>query len=365
MKKFALAALSTVLLSSSVLHHNSLANAMGIHPESTPEAEVYANQHRDDRQLIVLSAPAADEPYYRDVYDQIIEFNIAYAKSIMGKDNVVVLGDKKALALFAKELPEDILLEAPMYDIWMRDPTTVNPHNPVQFRYAAAAQGGDQVAADEVQNKFIDFTDRLGIHYPGSDLILDGGNLVDNHKGRVIVSDRFLQDNGLSKTEGKAVLKELLAATEVAIIPSDDPEGLAHADGMVMFIEDNVLAINKYDGELSGLREEIFAELHASFPGIEILEIPVQFDDEVWDKDFASACGIYANALVTDQYVYMPVFGESLDSDVIDLVQANTSKVVVPINAESVCFMGGSARCLGWQISGTPAEKIITAARED
>ena len=184
----------------------------------------YKNQDSSDRQLIVITAPSAQDKYYRDVYQPIIDFDIAYAKSIINKDNVVVWGDKQALKLLKKELSKDILLEGTMGDIWMRDFTTVNPHQPIQFRYAAAAQGGNQYEADWVQSEFNKFASKLDIQYPKTNLILDGGNLVDNHQDKVIVTERFLVDNNLTKTEAKTKLRNLLNVNEVAIIPSDDPQ---------------------------------------------------------------------------------------------------------------------------------------------
>ena len=326
----------------------------------TSKIQNYTNKDSSDRQLIVITAPSAQDRYYRDVYRQIIDFDIAYAKSIINKDNVVVLGDKQALKLLEKELPKDILLEATMGDIWMRDFTTVNPHQLIQFRYAAAAQDGNQKEADWVQSEFNRFASKLDIQYPKTNLILDGGNLVDNHHDKVIVTERFLVDNNLAKAEAKTKLRNLLNVDGVAIIPSDDPQGLAHADGMVMFIDDNAIAINKYD-EL--FRSEIFNELESAFPSLKIIEIDVNFDHEVWDEAFSSSCGIYVNSLMTNRFIYLAIFNQSLDSQIIEIIQNNTTKKVIPIRADRVCFMGGSVRCLGWQISGDPAKKLIKAAR--
>jgi hypothetical protein len=38
---------------------------------------------------------------------------------------------------------------------------------------------------------------------------------------------------------------------------------------------------------------------------------------------------------------------------------------VITINAEGVCSMGGSVRCLTWQLTGENAEKLILAAKEN
>ena len=318
------------------------------------------NQHNKDRHLIVISAPSADTSYYKDVYEQIIAFDIAYAKAILGKDNVVVLGDKHAMSFLKKELPEDILLEASMRDIWMRDFSTINPHDPIQFRYTAAAQGGNQDDADWVQDAFAQLTDKLGMKYKSSNWILDGGNVVANHNDKVIVTDRFLDDNNLTREEAKAELQRLLGATQIAVIQADDPEGLAHADGMLMFIDDNTIVLNKYE---EPFRSQVIDELESSFPEVHIIEIDAQFDDSIWDERFSSACGIYVNSLVTKNFIYLPIFGTQLDSLVVQQIQKHTKKEVIPINANNVCAMGGSVRCLAWQISGELARTFIEATQ--
>ena len=322
-------------------------------------SEPNTNKTESEKMLIVITAPPSNTAYYREVYEKIIRYDIEFAKKVIGKDDIVVLGDKKALSIFRKELPEEILLKADMRDIWMRDFTTVNPYSPVQFRYAAAAQGGKQSEADWVQKGFNKFAKKLGIEYSGTELILDGGNLVDNYEDKIIVTDRFLEDNELTREEGVRALKELLHAEHVAIIPSDDPGGLAHADGMAMFIETNTIALNKYE---EPFRSRVIKELKKSFPGIKIVEIETKFDDSEWDDRFSSACGIYTNSIVTEGYIYLPQFGTGLDKKALKTVRDNTNKEVVPIDASRVCFMGGSVRCLGWQQTGENAKKLTRAA---
>lgn len=321
---------------------------------------VLSNIHDDGRMLIVISAPTADNEYYANVYEDIIAFDIAYAKAVMGHDNIIVLGDSKALKKLRKELPEDILLHAAMRDIWMRDFTTIHPYKPIQFRYSAAAQSGSQEDADWVQDGFNNFAEKNGIDYPYTDLILDGGNVVDNHNGKIVITDRFLIDNDLNKDQAKQILKKALHAQEVAIIPVDDPKGLAHADGMIMFIDENTLVLNQYD---EPFRTDIIQELKTSFPSINIVEITAEWDNSSWDKKFSSACGIYVNSLMTIQNIYLPTFGNKLDTDIRKQIAPHTSKKIISIPAEQVCFMGGSVRCLGWQLHGNQAKILIEAAR--
>ena len=72
----------------------------------------------------------------------------------------------------------------------------------------------------------------------------------------------------MNKNQAKQVLKKKLHAQEVAIIPADDPKELAHADGMIMFIDDNTLVLNRYE---EPYRKDIVQELKSFFPSIKIV----------------------------------------------------------------------------------------------
>lgn len=311
--------------------------------------------------LLVLSAPSVSDTYYSSAFNLIVEFQINYAKQIMSNDNVVVIVDSETKRFYEGRLPEDVLITAEVYDIWMRDFTTVNPEAPVQFTYTWASMTRQQ--SREVQGSFSQWADRLNIQRTNTNLLIDGGNIVDNYNGRVITTTRFLEDNNLTHAEGVARLKELLGASEVAIITPDE-EVLAHSDGMVSWIDDNTLLINDY-GSTPALRTQVMNELNSAFPGISIIEVPVQYATNPpgqWDG-FESACGINLNATATYNNVYVPTFGMSHEAEALNIMRQNTSKKIIEVNAEGICAMGGSVRCLTWQLAGENAQKLILAAR--
>lgn len=309
---------------------------------------------------LVLSAPLEDEPYYEDVYEDVLSFQIAFAQAIRPHDDVVILVDDAAYDYLSASLPDDFLLLQPAYDIWARDYSTVHPQTPLMFRYAASAQGGDQSQADDVQTRFRQISTAMGVSFVSSSLILDGGNVVDDGAGAMIVTDRFLDDNGLSHDEGVRALRDLPGISRVAIIPNDDPDGLAHADGMVMFTDPETLFVNRYD---EPFRTSVLEILTSAFPNVRIIELPSEPDEGEWDSRFSSACGIYVNSVVTNKAVYVPQFGSPLDAEVLSLIRQNTSKTVVPVPSQDICFMGGSARCLVWQTAGDNAIASREAAR--
>lgn len=312
--------------------------------------------------LLVLAAPSVDDGYYRPAFRQIVDFQIRYAKAIEGKDRVVILVDRATRPHYERELPANALLDADIADIWMRDFTTVDPFDPVEFVYTDAATETKQESV-AIQHRFDVFADALGITRRRTNLKLDGGNIVDNYAGRVVTTTRFMKDNSLSHSAAKQASKETLGAREVAIVKPDE-DTLAHSDGMVMWLGSDTLLVNDYSAIDPGLRADVLDELRKSFPGVKIIEVPVEFDDETKTQwaGFSSACGVNLNSVVTNNYVYAPTFGTGTDDRVLEVVRANTAKEVVPVDARAVCAMGGSVRCLTWQVTTRNADRILEAA---
>ncbi len=326
--------------------------------ETRPADDAYTNIIGDERMLLVLSAPSVNESYYAEVFEKIIAFDIAYAQAVMGHDNIIILADRDTLPYFEDHLPADILLESNVADIWMRDFTTVLPAQMVQFRYNPSYL--DRPTSRYIQTSFQKFATQHGLEFQTSDLILDGGNVVDNNGDKAILTERILEDNpSWSQSEIIAELKSLLGVQHVAIIPQEEDEPMGHADGIAMFVSHETVVINTY-GE--PFRSNVIAALKEGLPDTEIAEIEAAYSLQIW-KDFVSACGINLNAAVTHNYIYMPVFGNDNDARSIEAVASLTGKEIIPINAEAVCFMGGSVRCLSWQVTGENARKLIEAAR--
>lgn len=160
-------------------------------------------------------------------------------------------------------------------------------------------------------------------------------------------------------------MKKTLNATEVAILEPDE-EVLAHSDGMVMWLEEKTLLVNDYSKD-KAFRDLVMSELKMSFPDTRIIEIPVvnvENKKGEW-KGFESACGVNLNLVLTFKNVYVPVFGMPHDQKAVGIIKENTGKKVIEIDAKGVCPMGGSVRCLTWQLTGDNAEKLILAARQN
>ncbi|MDD2240043.1 MAG: agmatine deiminase family protein [Kiritimatiellae bacterium] len=323
-------------------------------------AQAPSNVAAPARSLIVLAAPPTADRYYEPLRQAILEFQTAYARRILGRDNVVILGDRATLRELAQTLPADILLEAPMRDIWTRDFFPVLPDKPILFRYAAAAQSGSQARADRTQADVVQLAHRLTLDIQQVPWILDGGNVVANGDGRAIVSDRFLTDNHLDRTQALALLHEHLGADQIAILPADPDDRLGHADGIAAFLGTNTVAITQGH---DNYHDAVVHQLRSAFPGIQIIELAWDEVNDAFDPEYGSATGLHLNATLTDRFLYVPVYGRESDARALEQIRAATDRVVVPVDAAQVGRLGGSVRCLGAQMKGDNARRLIKAAR--
>lgn len=318
-------------------------------------------------EVIVLAAPATHiDFYYDEVGDDIFDFHISYAKLIEEHgDHAIVLTNQEYYEDYVKELGSDKIIVVPMLDIWMRDFTILNAVKPVMFRYSAAGQGNDQDSADEVQEVFADFANEAGLVFSETDLINDGGNFVDDYAGNVVISRKFLRDNKISESLARQKISALTNAKRIAFIEADEQGGLEHSDGVVSFIEENVLIINSYP-EDPEYAKQLKADLESSLPGVRIYEIVTPYDDsEVYDQRFGSACGLYTNALVTPERIYFPQFGIPEDRLALDQIKTLTKKEIVPVPSGQVCHMGGGVRCMSLQLRGENASRLLKYARNN
>lgn len=320
------------------------------------------------KELIVLAGPPTIDNYYADISAELRAFHIAYAKQIAKHDDVLVLLAERDRAAYADALGEGHVVTAPQLDIWMRDFTLSNASAPMMFRYTAAGQGGGrkgQGSADEVQDDFAELIEEAGITFAESDWLNDGGNFVDDYAGRVVVSRKFLADNKATEEQAWTYLTSLPGVDDVAFIDADEQGGLEHADGVVAFVEPNVLVINSYAKD-AAYADKLKADLRAGFPDVTIHEITTPYDGStIYDERFGSACGLYTNMLVTPERIYFPQFGIPEDEVALNSMRQWTTKQIIPVQSGGICQMGGGVRCMSWQVRGENAAKMLAWVRRD
>lgn len=145
-------------------------------------------------------------------------------------------------------------------------------------------------------------------------------------------------------------------------------------DRLVSFIDNNTVAVANL-GEV--WMNQTIQQLFESFGPrpLKVVPVPNYHVTKSWGH-FDSVCGIFLNALVTADHIFLPNFGQDADNrrrgympttdkTVTDIIRRNTGKTVVTMPVkQSVCEMGGSPRSLTWQLRGSLADKLIRMARK-
>ena len=319
------------------------------------------DQTGSEKQLLVLAPPIVENEYYQEKYSKVIPFYKRYVDAIrQGTDDVVLVIDEKSYPDYTSIPPEVVIVDH-IDDPWVRDVSTPIPSRDVQFTYV----GGSTLKEATNTQKFFDkFIKKNGIVTTKTDLLLDGGNLVNNNKDAVITTRKFLTDNHLSEQEGVEELKHLMNVKHVSILTPDEPK-LAHSDGMAAYVCDDVIYQHKQgEAEFNAM---VRKELLKGCPHCEIVEVEGFLDDKEYKEGYASSCGVYVNCVVTGNYIYVPQFGgkhADKDAEALALFADNRcGKTAIPIDVSEVCVMGGSLRCLSWQTSGAIAQKFREAPK--
>uniref|UniRef100_A0A914XFY3 Agmatine deiminase n=1 Tax=Plectus sambesii TaxID=2011161 RepID=A0A914XFY3_9BILA len=334
--------------------------------------------NQSGRVTVVLAPPSSSNAYYASSRNAIVDFMVVYAKKIIeaGRDNVIVLVDKETKKTIGERLPRDVLLEAHVEDIWMRDFSPAGLNSQALFTYRPNYLSAND--ARLIQRSLTDTVAACGdTNFRGSNLILDGGNVVDNFIDSAIVTDRVLKDNPtMSRASIEQELRLKLNYSRIVIIPSEPDDRTGHSDGMVAFLDKKILAVSP---PTTAIEAKLWDSLRQSFGNdTTFISLNSEYKDEVW-RGYGSACGLHVNMLATDSALYVPTFGADAenqqrgqsmakDAEVLGQIRAaiggiNAKKVVeVPVPF-AVCRMGGSVRCLSWAAKGPFADRLVESAQ--
>ena len=305
--------------------------------------------------LIFLVSPNIGDEYYKDIVNSIINFQFNFLSNVREGDKAYIIVDPETyskIRSFAKY--KGNVVRGYIRDIWIRDFAPVVVKNRLYlFKYMPSYLNAND--AIWIQRSLKNWLDNLHIEYKEVDLILDGGNFVYDGVSKLILTTRVFKDNrDKSEREILSILEGIDNIDKMAVIPEEPNDVTGHADGMVLWLSPDTLLVNKYSGIF---RDKVLNTLKDAFPDVNIIEIPYNPSYTTW-KGFPSSCGNYVNALVTKNNIYLPIYGTSIDHEVINIYRENSDKNIIPIDISDICILGGGIHCLTWNLPPTLAKEI-------
>jgi agmatine/peptidylarginine deiminase len=305
--------------------------------------------------LVLTVAPSVAADHYRQLFDELVSFLGRLIEASHPDDLVLIVVDPDTRPVIADRLPAENLLPGSIPDIWIRDFAPVRTAAGIfKFRYQPAYL--DAHHARTIDDAFMRWSDSVGLEAERIDLVLDGGNFVYDGAGCAVVTERILSDNpSRSGDEIHREIRTRLGLVRLAIIPEGPREKTGHADGMVVWLSEALLGVARFQ---EPIRSRVLLALEKALPEVALAELPFSPTREVWEG-WLSAAGVYVNALSTDNALYVPQFGLEADGEATQAYRSLASRRVVPVRTGQEVRLGGSIRCLTWEISGPEASKVL------
>lgn len=190
-----------------------------------------------------------------------------------------------------------------------------------------------------------------------SDLVIDGGNVVHDGMGQIIMTERVLSDNNLSAAQLKTALSEYFEVRRLFVIPEEPGDITGHADGSVQILNPETIVINRYHRESDVQRTYRLKVANIIGRHFSTVSIPCEQPLEISGEGFPSAWGNRLNWLRWHEKILFPAFGNQRDAETSEILNRyHLMPVPVPIEAfELYTHFGGSLHCITapyWPVTG-------------
>lgn len=330
-------------------------------PEWTPQEAV----------LMALPAEDTDWNYIlseaRDQYVRII-------KAFTAENIRVVLlchDASEAMNLFpqcCKELISSV--ETPYNDTWTRDygPISVIKDDRLRALDFGFNGWGLKFASDRDNLVNLRLNEKCvfdqSVYRNERSFILEGGSVETDGEGTVLTTTRCLcspnRNGGLSKHEAAQHLSDLLGATHILFLDYGALEGDdtdSHIDTLARMAPGNTILFtgcrnmdDPHFEELLKMRAQLSMFRNSMGEPFNLIELP--FPDPVYNEDGSRLPATYANYLITDKVIFMPLYNQPHN----DMLAMQTVRIAFPdykvvgIECLTLLRQHGSLHCATMQI---------------
>ncbi|GGW83404.1 agmatine deiminase family protein [Alteromonas halophila] len=274
-----------------------------------------------------------------------------------------------------------LIVPASYNDTWVRDYgflTCGAPNSddtecvPVEFRFNGWGEKFDATQDNMANQRYFSQLCQAPMH--SSPVVMEGGALEIDENGHLITTSQCLlnpkRNGAMSLERYAATLREMLGCKQVTVLTNghlegDDTDG--HIDTLVRFTPNRGLVIQAADNRpddshhpgLTALCEECSAH----FPEHQQFRLPLP---QMYNEEGERLPASYANFLICNRAVLLPVYGQPEDSLAIDVIQrAFPDHIVEPIDCSVLVRQFGSLHCISMQVPvNTLKPEIVSALQQ-
>ncbi len=270
------------------------------------------------------------------------------------------------------------VIPASYNDTWMRDygfltcKDSSGQGAPVEFRFNGWGNKFDASEDNLANQRYLAALCNAALR--SSPVVAEGGALEIDEHGHLLSTAQCLlnpERNGdMTLSAYEDAFKDMLGCSKVTVLQhghleGDDTDG--HIDTLVRFTPHQGLVIqacnnrpldSHYEG-LKALCDECALEL----PEHQQFHLPLPFiENEDGDRLPAS----YANYLICNNAILLPVYGQKEDAEAIEIVKkAHPNYSIEPIDCSVLVKQYGSLHCISMQVpTNTLKESVITTLKK-
>lgn len=322
---------------------------------------------------------------WSELLDQVEPVFMAIARSVLRFEHLVISCEhviraqelQNELNQFAQQqgLPGRVIsVPAPANDTWARDhgPITVDTDDgPTLLDFRFNAWGGKfPWEKDDALNRHLANAGAFGrCPLQPVDLVLEGGSIESDGEGTLLTTSECLltptRNPSQDRTAIERLLSELLGADRMlwlnhGYLAGDDTD--SHIDTLARFCApDHICYVacpdpdDEHYAALAAMEEELKQFRQRDGSPYRLTALP--WPDPIYDDDGQRLPATYANFLIINNAVLLPVYGVAQDDDAIAIVaDLFPDREVIPIDCRPLIGQHGSLHCVTMQL---PAGVVV------
>lgn len=306
------------------------------------------------------------------VFEAIARAVLRFEHLVISCEHVFRLQDLgRDLNRYAEEnrLPGRVVtVPAPANDTWARDhgPITVRTGDDLElldFRFNAWG-GKFPWEKDDALNRHLANAGVFGTApLKPVDFVLEGGSIESDGQGTLLTTSECLltpsRNPSLDRTAIEHLLSEVLGTERVlwlnhGYLAGDDTD--SHIDTLARFCApDHICYVtcpdvaDEHYSALAAMGEELREFRQANGEPYRLTALP--WPDPIYDDEGERMPATYANFLIINGAVLLPVYGVAQDNEAIKVIQGIfPDREIIPIDCRPLVYQHGSLHCVTMQI---------------
>jgi len=320
----------------------------------------------EKQDAILMAFPHKNTDWVYDLKRALTPFVQIASSVAYNQPVIIVCDDEKATKKLFCETRNITFVKLPTNDTWIRDFGAISIYvngkrKFLDFRFNAWGDKFESTLDNAVTKQLVKKGYLYG-NYEEVDFVLEGGSIESDGKGTLLTTSKCLlntnRNTELTKKQIEEFLKKRFCLKQIlwldyGELEGDDTDG--HIDTLARFVDEETIAYVSCDDskdscydELKKMKEQLKSFRTINKKPYRLIPLPLPSPKFKNKKRLPAT---YANFLITNHSVLLPIYKDQKDKETIKLFkELFPSKEIIPINCLKLIEQGGSLHCVTMQI---------------